>query len=122
MLKCEPGSSSYAPRCANAIKVCELLATCATIDINVEGSVATLKQETPLSARTSRVKHVAVTHKLGDRAAGKDGACAQGSTGQPLKLRSLAGRVGQTCIYDCPKLVRRYDLNSNSVVAAWIAT
>lgn len=103
LLKCSAGSSSNAPRCANAIAVCERLAQCSTIDINVEGSVATLKQESVLSARTSRVKHVAVTHSRGDRAAGRDGACANDAAGrQALRLHALAGR--ETCILDCPKL------------------
>ena len=107
LIKCNSqpsGLGASHPRCAHAIAVCERLSpTCSTVDINVEGTVATLKQESPLSARTSRVKHVAVTHARGDRAAGKDGACAADAGRQALRLRALTGR-GDTCILDCPKV------------------
>ena len=94
-----------APRCEHAVDVCERLPQCATIDINVEASVATLKRETPLSARTSRVKDVAVTHARGDRAVGQDGACPSGVEPRAaLKLRVLAGRGGDVCVLDCPRL------------------
>ena len=117
LLKCSAGSSANAPRCANAIAVCERLAQCSTIDINVEGSVATLKQESVLSARTSRVKHVAVTHSRGDRAAGRDGACANDAAGrQALRLHALAGR--ETCILDCPKL-NCADAGARPPASAW---
>ena len=102
LIKCGPGSSSSAPRCAHAMSVCEKLAQCATVDVNVEGSVATLKRETSLSNRTSRVRQVAVTHARGERAAGRDGACVTGAPRVSLSLRALAGRT--TCILDCPQL------------------
>jgi hypothetical protein len=60
LMKCSPGSSPNAPRCPNAIAVCERRPECATVDINVEGSVATLKRETERSQRTSGVKDVDV--------------------------------------------------------------
>lgn len=104
LMKCQPGSSAQAPSCAHAIAVCERRAECSTVDINVEGSVATLKAESPLSARTSRVRDVAVTHARGARAVGKDGACATEARSRALSLRALAGRGGETCILDCPKL------------------
>jgi hypothetical protein len=101
LLKCERSvSSATSPRCTNAIRVCERLADCATIDINVEGTVATLKSETALSRRTSRVKHVAVTHARTGRAAGVDRKCADGT--RTVKLHALNGRAA--CIFDCPKL------------------
>lgn len=127
LLKCSANSRPNAPRCENAIAVCERLSHCATVDINVEASVATLKQESPLSARTSRVKSLSVTKSHGDRAAGVDAACspmlgavaepcnpnAKGAGGRKrcnaggpphghVKLRALGGRP--TCLFDCPAL------------------
>jgi hypothetical protein len=103
LLKCGAGSSGPTSRCANAIAVCEREPHCATIDINVEGSIATLKRETALSARTSRVKDVALTQARGDRAVGRDGPCPPEVAAQALRLRQLAGRA-PTCVLDCPKL------------------
>ena len=102
LLKCSPGSMATAPRCSNAIAVCERRAECATVDINVEGSIATLKAETELSARTSRVKQVAVTHARGIKAVGTDGPCAPDARVKPLALRALSGRTA--CVLDCPAL------------------
>jgi hypothetical protein len=104
LLKCSPDSTSTRPRCANAIAVCERLSQCATIDINVEGSVATLKSETPLSARTSHVKQISVTKSRGDRAIGQDGACtvAAKESISLLRMRALGNKPA--CIFDCPAL------------------
>ena len=105
LIKCEPGSRSLAPRCSHAIAVCEKLAQCATVDINVEASVATLKLETALSSRTSRVKNIALTQSRGDRAVGRDGPCPSEVTRRDgiTTLKALAGRA-PNCILDCPKL------------------
>lgn len=103
LILCEKGSTATAPRCAYALKVCEAHPECATVDINVEASVATLKRETPLSSRTSRVKNVAVTHAQDERAVGRDGPCVESaSKAGEVALRALRGR--QACVYDCPQL------------------
>jgi len=60
--------------------------------------VATLKAETSLSKRTSRVKSVAVTKALGDGAAGADGACAQ----HEIALAALGEKPH--CVLGCPRL------------------
>ena len=106
LLKCGPGSTGTRPRCGHAISVCERLSQCSTIDINVEGSVATLKTESPLSARTSRVKDVSVTHKLGDRAVGKDGPCSSSDgRAKAVRLSGPAHHLAtESCIFDCPQL------------------
>ena len=65
-MKCGAGSTPAAPRCPNAIAVCESLPECSTIDVNVEGSVATLKRETALSRRTSGMKDVDVRVALAE--------------------------------------------------------
>jgi len=41
--------------CSGAIQLCRRLAVCASVNVNVEGTVATLKRETELSAKTSKV-------------------------------------------------------------------
>lgn len=106
LLKCSPASSGTAPQCQHAIKVCEKLSECATVDINVEGSVATLKQETELSRRTSRVKNVSVRHVRKGRSGrgkvmtqrGSDMAC----TNHEVELPELGG--APACVLNCPKL------------------
>lgn len=84
LIKCAPGSNAGAPHCPRAIAVCEAQPECTTVDINVEGSVATLKRETELSRRTSRVKDVVVrhmrrsaAHPRGSGMQSVDGPCAQ---------------------------------------------
>ena len=55
-----------------AVALCERLPHCAGVDVNVEGTVATLKRESELSRRTSRLRpEVAVTrvHQLHPSAA-----------------------------------------------------
>ena len=107
LIKCAPGSTAAVPRCPKATAVCERLAACTTVDINVEGSVATLKSETELSGRTSRVKQVTVRNLRGrpgpaspgqQRMHGVDGACAE----HEVAVAELAGRPA--CVLDCPKL------------------
>ena len=106
LMKCSGGSTAAAPRCPNAIAVCERLKECTTIDINVEGSVATLKRETELSGRTSRVKDITVRHlrnirgggRSQQRTRGKDGACPE----HEVSLPELAGQPA--CVLNCPQL------------------
>ena len=104
LMKCEPASTSTRPLCAHAIEVCEKHSNCATIDINVEGSVATLKSETPLSARTSRIRDIKVTKSRGERAIGRDGACATAEKEAISLLRMRALGNKPACVFDCPNL------------------
>ena len=62
LMKCASSSTGAVPRCEHAMAVCKRLPHCTTLDVNVEGSVATLKRETELSRRTSRVKDISVRH------------------------------------------------------------
>lgn len=103
LMKCEPNSQPRVPHCVRAAQVCEAHAECATIDINVEGTVATLKRETSLSAKTSRVKHVEVTHARTARSSGVDAACASAEERREALNLRLAGSI-PTCIFDCPRL------------------
>ena len=105
LLKCGPGSSERVPRCGHAISVCERLPQCATIDINVEGSVATLKSESSLSSRTSHVKDVTVVHARSGVSIGADGPCASADARKKaVRLRGLEGLRSDTCVFDCPAL------------------
>jgi hypothetical protein len=47
------------------------------VNVNVEGTVATLKRETDLSARTSKGKSIAFSQNKLDSAVGRDRACSQ---------------------------------------------
>ncbi|KAL1503467.1 hypothetical protein AB1Y20_011951 [Prymnesium parvum] len=98
LLLCQPhAASSTAPRCGRAVAVCRRHPTCRTVDINVEGSVATLKSETELSRRTSWVKQVSLSRNLGDSAPGVDAACEQAD----VRLPRLHGAA---CTINCPAL------------------
>ena len=55
MVQCRAGHGAM-PRCGRAVRLCERLAECATVAINVEGTVATLKRESDLSRQTSHKK------------------------------------------------------------------
>lgn len=72
LIRCqEHPASATSPNCIRAMEVCQQHEECSTVDINVEGLVATLKRETELSSRTSRVKQVSLSRNLGDSAAGQ---------------------------------------------------
>ena len=104
LLKCDGRSSGGAPLCEHAIIVCARLSMCTTVDINVEGTVATLKQETDLSRRTSWVKEVKVRrHKAnGNVVVGQrgpvDGPCPE----HEVELPELTHQP--SCVLDCPLL------------------
>jgi len=86
------------PRCARAVALCERLTHCAGVDVNVEGTVATLKRESELSRRSSRLRsEVDVTrvHQLrpsvSDTPCGLDGDVSVAS-------------CPSCCVFDCPQL------------------
>ena len=66
--------------------------------------MATLKSETPLSARTSRIRDIKVTKSRGERAIGRDGACttAEKEAISLLRMRALGNKPA--CVFDCPNL------------------
>ena len=85
-------------RCAKALRTCEMLSQCAAVEINVEGTVATLKRASALSRRTSLQKQIEFTQNRHERAPGTDRHCDAAD-------ESLRARVGAgTCLLDCPKL------------------
>ena len=99
LITCMP-VNPVAPRCENARAVCRRHAAegCRTVDINVEGSVATLKQETELSRRTSWVKDIKVTRGHGEQAIGVDRPCQEANSHLPRLPK------GSACILRCPLL------------------
>ncbi len=107
LMKCSSLGTAVSPRCDNALAVCSRLPQCTTVDINVEGSVATLKQETELSRRTSRVKDIDVRNVRQRRIGklmmphptrGSDAACAR----HEVDLPQLRGKPA--CVIGCPQL------------------
>ena len=104
-MKCASSSTGAVPRCEHAMAVCKRLPHCTTLDVNVEGSVATLKRETELSRRTSRVKDISVRHVRRVRGArgtrkrlhGLHGWCAEHEVDLP-ELPQAA------CALNCPLL------------------
>lgn len=85
------------PRCARAIALCDRLAQCAGVDVNVEGTVATLKRESELSQRTSRRRpdlEVSRVHQISARAS--DGPCTEAD----VQLAACPG----CCVLGCPRL------------------
>ena len=92
-------------KCAKAVELCEKLPHCAAVNINVEGTIATLKRESALSAATSKRKTLKFTQNARGRAPGRDEACA------PELVRQLGGTPYKTgpddrtpCEVACPKL------------------
>ena len=92
-------------KCAKAVALCEKLTHCAAVNVNVEGTIATLKRESALSAATTKRKTLEFTRNLRGRAPGRDEACAP----------ELAAKFGATpyvhveaagpaCEIACPKL------------------
>ena len=99
LLKCK------GPRCARAVALCERLPHCAGVDVNVEGTVATLKRESELSRRSSRLRpEVAVTrvHQLRPSAGG-DVPCGLDENGVAVASVAVASCPG-CCVLDCPRL------------------
>ena len=96
-------NAGNAPSCEHAKQVCRDHAAdgCRTVDINVEGTVATLKRETELSQRTSWVKDIKVTRNQGRRGSNSDTVdrpCQEANA----KLPWLA--KGAACTLRCPRL------------------
>ena len=121
LMLCENPPSSSAPLCEHAKDVCRNHAAdgCRTVDINVEGTVATLKKETELSQRTSWVKDIKVTRAHGDRAIGIDRPCQEANARLPRVPK------GSACTLRCPLLdcSRAIELcyNSDSCVGVDLA-
>ena len=93
------------PRCARAVALCERLPHCAGVDVNVEGTVATLKRESELSRRTSRLRpEVTVTrvHQLHPSAAA-DVPCGLDDNGVAVDPVAVAS-CPCCCVLDCPRL------------------
>eukprot|EP00965_Chrysotila_dentata_P198292 6178695-Pleurochrysis_carterae.AAC.3 len=95
MLRC--GSAG---RCMRAVRLCEKLAHCATVAINVEGTVATLKRESELSRRTSRRKEITFSQNQGMHAIGIDRQCSECD----LQQYCAGGAHNPVCLLSCPKL------------------
>ena len=109
LMQCSSSSTGVKPSCGNALSVCSRLPRCTTVDINVEGSVATLKAETPLSRRTSRVKDIDVRQLrsgiLGLPPQPRDALFPRGSdascTQHEVELPELPKA---SCVLNCPQL------------------
>mmetsp|Transcript_5820 Transcript_5820/g.18603 ORF Transcript_5820/g.18603 Transcript_5820/m.18603 type:complete len:180 (+) Transcript_5820:134-673(+) len=82
--------------CRKAKVLCRRLPVCAIVNINVEGTVATLKRESALSARTSRGKRISFSQNLAQRAPGSDRAC--------IERDVWTKRSSEACMLDCPNL------------------
>jgi len=98
LISCKPAGRSERPACAKAIRLCRRLPWCAAVNINVEGTVATLKAETELSRRTSKLKTISFSQNLGDAAAGHDSACPERNVQLP------GSNPSEACMLECPKL------------------
>lgn len=92
------------PRCARAVALCERLPHCAGVDINVEGTVATLKRESDLSRRSSRLRpEVAVMRVLQLHPSAADVPCGLDENGVAVASVAVASCPG-CCVLDCPRL------------------
>ena len=98
--------------CRKATKLCATLPECTTVNINVEGTVATLKRETDVSRTTSGLKQLTFSqvshfgkHTLPGPSSAqpvnavRDRACAESN----VRLQSM-DYLGAYCLLDCPKL------------------
>ena len=109
LMQCSSSSTGVRPSCDNALSVCSRLPRCTTVDINVEGSVATLKAETPLSRRTSRVKDIDVRQLrsgiLGLSPHPRDALFPRGSDASCTKHEvELPELPKASCVLNCPQL------------------
>lgn len=84
--------------CHRAIQLCRRLPHCASVNINVEGTVATLKRESELSAKTSKGKSIVFSQNKEGAALGRDKACSESDVALHVKENYA------TCILACPKL------------------
>jgi hypothetical protein len=75
MLSCRPRDNDGAHACTRAVELCRSLPHCATVNVNVEGTIATLKRETALSAKTSKGKQIVFSQDKLNAAIGRDKAC-----------------------------------------------
>ena len=98
MMSCRPRGEGGAPLYFRALKLCRKLSEGSSVNINVEGTVATLKRETPLSAKTSKGKHIAFSQNKLYAAPGRDGPCSQ------RDVWSKGGSTHEACMLDGPKL------------------
>ena len=91
-------------RCARAVALCERLPHCAGVDVNVEGTVATLKRESELSRRSSRLRpEVTVTRVQQLRPSLADLPCGLDDDGKTMASVAVASCPG-CCVLDCPQL------------------
>lgn len=98
MLSCRKRNDDDGHGCARAVQLCRRLPHCASVNINVEGTVATLKRETELSAKTSKGKHISFSQNKLNSAIGRDRACSQ------RDVWTGTDSTDEACMLNCVRL------------------